>query len=94
MSEQELHKLKKILRFSASTGIKVTSREGTSLEFKESFNWNSKDKYGKSIAAFANNRGGLLVFGISDRPREILGLKTTNFEELDEAIITQYHVLP
>lgn len=90
MGPQDLSDFKKALKFSASTGTRVISREGTSLEFKESFNWNSKDKYGKSGAAFANNRGGYLIFGIKDRPRELVGLQSTNFEDTDEAKITQY----
>jgi hypothetical protein len=90
MGPQDLSDFKKTLRFSGSTGIRIISREGTSLEFKESFNWSSKDKYGKSAAAFANNRGGFIVFGVKDKPRELVGLRTGNFEDLDEAKITEY----
>ena len=81
---------KKIFNFSGSTGYKLLSREGSSIEFKESFNWGSKDKYAKSAIAFANNKGGYIIFGVKDRPRELVGLQSTNFETLDEATITQY----
>lgn len=86
----DLRNLKKILKFSSSVGYKIVSREGASLEFKESFNWNTKDKYAKAIASFANNKGGVIVFGVKDKPRELIGLKTNNFEDIDEAKITEY----
>lgn len=60
---------KKIFTFHASIANRLVSRESGWLEFKESFNWNSKDRYAKSIASFANNKGGYIVFGIKDKPR-------------------------
>jgi hypothetical protein len=81
---------KNIFSFHDSIANRITSRESSWLEFKESFNWNSKDKYAKSIASFANNRGGFIVFGIKDRPRDLVGLQSGNFETTDEAKITAY----
>lgn len=79
-----------IFKFNTSIKNRIVSRESGWLEFKESFNWNSKDRYARSIAAFANNKGGFLVFGVSDNPRDLIGLRTDNFETLDEAKITEY----
>jgi hypothetical protein len=81
---------KKILKFSNSNGYKITSRESNFIEFKESFNWGSKDKYSKSAAGFSNNKGGYIIFGVKDQPRELVGLQTNNFENIDEASIAQY----
>ncbi|MFZ2303761.1 MAG: ATP-binding protein [Minisyncoccia bacterium] len=81
---------KKIFSFDYSTANRIISRESGWLEFKESFNWNSKDKYVKSMAAFANNKGGYIVFGIKDKPRDLVGLQSDNFETTDEAKITAY----
>src|SRR3990167_8457126 len=81
---------KKIFTFHPSIANRLVSRESGWLEFKESFNWNSKDKYAKSIASFANNKGGYIVFGIKDKPRDLVGLQSNNFEEVDEAKITAY----
>ena len=81
---------KKIFAFHQSIQNRIISRESGSIEFKESFNWLAKDKYAKSIAAFANNKGGYLVFGIKDQPRALIGLPSTNFENTDEAKITSY----
>ena len=64
--------------------------ESGTVEFKRSFNWSNRAKYAKSIAAFANNRGGYLIFGVTDRPRTLVGLSSSRFEDLDEADITAY----
>lgn len=81
---------KKIFSFDYSIANRIISRESGWLEFKESFNWNSKDKYVKSMAAFANNKGGYIVFGIKDKPRDLVGLQSDNFEMTDEAKVTAY----
>lgn len=87
---QNSNDYKKIFYFHDSIVNKIISRESGWLEFKESFNWNSKDKYAKSMAAFANNKGGYIVFGIKDKPRDLVGLQSENFETKDEAEITAY----
>lgn len=69
---------------------RLAARESNTIEFKESFNWGSKDRYAKSIASFANNRGGFLIFGVKNEPKVLVGLSNNNFETLDEAIITSY----
>ena len=81
---------KKIFLFHETIADRIISRESGYLEFKESFNWNSKDKYSKSMVAFANNKGGYIVFGIKDKPRDLVGLQSNNFEDVDEAKITAY----
>lgn len=80
----------KIFLFHETIADRIISRESGWLEFKESFNWNSKDKYTKSMAAFANNKGGYIIFGIKDNPRNLVGLQSNNFETVDEAKITAY----
>ncbi|OGE90532.1 MAG: hypothetical protein A3J07_02400 [Candidatus Doudnabacteria bacterium RIFCSPLOWO2_02_FULL_49_13] len=65
-------------------------RENSWLEFKESFNWGSKDEYGRTAAAFANRAGGFLVYGIKNSPIEIVGIRNNNFEIKDESNITGY----
>lgn len=85
-----LQKHGKIFKFHSKIPEKITSRESSWLEFKESFNWMTKEKYVKSMVAFANNKGGFLVFGVTNNPRYLRGLRGKNFEETDEAKITGY----
>lgn len=59
-------------------------RESNTVEFKESFNKNSTAKYAKTMAAYSNNRGGYIIFGVKDNPRTIVGLKNENFENMNQ----------
>lgn len=36
------------------------------------------------MAAYSNNRGGYIIFGITDNPRKIIGLKNDNFENMSQ----------
>lgn len=70
----------------------LIKKEGYTLEFKGNFDWTnraSRIKYLKSIAAFANNRGGLMVFGVSDSPRKIVGIDNL-FIDLDDSELGQF----
>lgn len=69
---------------SRNTAGALKSRESNTVEFKESFNKNSTAKYAKTMAAFSNNRGGHIIFGVKDNPRMIVGLKNDNFENLSQ----------
>ena len=69
---------------------KITNiREGTNYEFKENFNWNNREKYGRIMASFANSDGGCIIFGINDTG-VIVGINNDNFEQKDAALITEY----
>lgn len=69
---------------------RVKCRERNDLEYKESFGLNSWAKYAKTMASFANNKGGYILFGIRDNPREIVGVNPgfSNFkqEKLTESL--------
>lgn len=61
----------------------VNNRENIHLEFKESFTRNVRT-YIKSVCAFANNKGGCIVFGVKDKPRIPNGLNDFNkFNDYD-----------
>lgn len=70
--------------------MELAAREGSWLEFKEAFNWGSKDKYAKTMGAYANNKGGYIVFGVTNHPRRLVGMAGSGFENLDEATVTAY----
>lgn len=67
-------------------------RESQNLEFKESFNLAGLADYYRDFSAFANNKGGYLIFGVKDRPRrELIGLipkAIEQFDKLDPEIIS------
>lgn len=62
----------------------VVNRESIYLEFKENFH-KSQREYIKQICAFANNKGGEIIFGVKDKPREAVGLnkKYDSFNDYD-----------
>ncbi len=68
----------------------VKSRESAKLDFKQSFNWANSAEYTKTMVAFANNQGGYLIFGVKDKPRTIIGLSGTSFEDLTSEKISEY----
>jgi hypothetical protein len=80
--------LEDIFKFDSDNAMRLASRESSRLDFKESFNLGSADEYARTMAAFANTAGGYLVFGVKDSPRELLGLKSDNFDKTDPAKLT------
>ena len=92
--------LNEIFKISPIKPELVISRENSWLEFKESFGWASLAKYLRSCAAFANVKGGYIVFGIANRPHKLVGLKGRNlesFENLDPEQMTKHfsdHFVP
>lgn len=65
--------------------------EGLTIEYKETFNFGSLAKYFKTMMAFANNRGGIIIFGITNSPRTIKGLvKDSQFYNIDPEKIVQF----
>lgn len=69
-----------IFAFNADSRV-VTSREGKRLEFKRDFSAADFSDYTKALAAFANSSGGVIVFGVNNKPRTIVGAK----DMVDEA---------
>ncbi len=60
-------------------------RESQTLEYKESFNFAGLAEYFRDFAAFANNKGGYLIFGIKDKPRrELIGLNNNAKKQLEK----------
>lgn len=71
---------------------RLLKRESKSLEFKENFNMNAirNGDLSKSIAAFANTKGGIIIFGVTDSPRKAKGLSNANFNEIQEEKLTEH----
>ncbi len=59
-------------------------RESASLEYKQNFQrGDNLLKYLKTLVGMANNKGGMIVFGIQDSPHIPLGMSNTRFQEID-----------
>lgn len=88
-------KLEMLTLFKASVDVEkpklVTGlEESTFLEFKKSLHTNGEtiDKaYLSSIAGFANNEGGTIIFGIDPDTHELSGIKD-KYENLDNRYIS------
>jgi len=68
-------------------------REGQELEFKEQFNLAGLPDYLRDFAAFANNRGGYLIFGVKNAPRIPIGMSKSainQFEKIDPEKISGF----
>lgn len=59
-------------------------REGQELEFKEQFSLAGLADYFRDFAAFANNRGGYLILGVTDRPRTAAGLSQRSIDQFEK----------
>lgn len=89
MSHFDAETLAEIFQRNQRNSELIGSRESTTLEFKEVFSFGSLTEYAKTMAAFANNEGGYILFGIKDKPREILGINQSQFDNIDQAKLTQ-----
>ena len=71
---------------------RLVRRESQVLEFKKSFNFSAGAEYFRDFAAFANSRGGYLIFGVEDSPRRPTGLNESTwqrFNDIDPRRITE-----
>ncbi len=68
---------------------KLRHRENTKLEFKANYNKGDLIMYSKTMAAFANKKGGYIIFGISDNPRKANGMTNDNFDNIDNKDISE-----
>ena len=82
--------LKGLLRLDEDDPTRLASRENSRLEYKASFNWANRAKYGKTLAAFANTSGGFIVFGVADSPRRLVGVNDEKFDVFDSAQFSAY----
>lgn len=86
MSEEHIKDvLRQMLRLRSGAERILRNRESSQLEFKETFNFGSRVRYARTMAAFANNRGGYIVFGVEPSPHRLKGVNSTAFERVDPA---------
>jgi ATP-dependent DNA helicase RecG len=72
----------------------IQQKEDSNLEFKKAKNQYDTDKLKKYSTALANEKGGKLIFGVTDkRPRQIVGTKAfQNIEDLKKQIFEALHI--
>ncbi|PHS21385.1 MAG: hypothetical protein COA84_15880 [Robiginitomaculum sp.] len=75
---------KEIFELLRKKGKYLFHREGQCLEFKEQYNFAALADYFRDFSAFSNNRGGLLVFGVTDTPRTATGLSQKSLEAFEK----------
>ena len=85
-----VEELARIFKTNKSNPNRIISREGITIEFKESFNLGGMAQYFKTMASFANNSGGYIIFGIGDKPRELLGLSKSSLEQFENLKVEEF----
>jgi hypothetical protein len=80
--------LRRSLRLRPGSTDILSNRESNQLEFKLSFDLRSGSEYARSMAAFANNEGGYLVFGVRNAPHVLVGIPRDRFEAVDPVKVT------
>ena len=79
-----------LFRTSAKNPNRIVNREGTTIEFKETYNHANIAQYFKTIASFANNAGGYIIFGVGDKPRELKGLQDKSLQQFEDLKVEEF----
>ena len=79
--------LSELIEFDPAT-LRVNSREGKTREFKQDFKRADLVDYSKTMAAMANADGGVIIFGVTERPRRVVGFPVASL--CDEADIVSH----
>lgn len=68
----------------------LRKHESSDLEYKENFHRGDDTlKYIKTLVGMANNKGGMIVFGVKNSPHEPVGMTNTKFTDLDPVEIEE-----
>ena len=70
--------------------------ENTNIDFKEKVEYSKPKSWLKSVSAFANSNGGILLFGVRDNDRKAIGLTNVikDSEKVSELINSKIIPLP
>ena len=70
--------------------------ENTNIDFKEEVEYKRPKSWLKSVSAFANSNGGIILFGVRDNDRKPVGLKNaiSDSEKISELINSKIIPLP
>lgn len=65
-------------------------RESARVEFKANFNQGNMENYGRTMASYANNSGGYIIFGVGDSPRIPAGFVKEKFDNIKQEKISAF----
>ena len=70
--------------------------ETSNIDFKEMLEEKKPKSWLKSVSAFANSKGGIILFGVEDKTHKLIGLNNINkiAEKITELINTKITPLP
>lgn len=73
---------------------KIAGGETSALQFK--LTWTNNDSIAAEMAAFANGKGGTIVFGVEDKKGTIEGLSYDDIQDLSRRVanIANENILP
>ena len=74
--------------------LKISQGESSALQFK--LMWSDNDKIAREMVAFANSRGGAIVFGVVDKTGRIEGLSYDEVQTLSSQAgnMTENNIVP
>ena len=79
-----------VLQLTDTEPLRLGIEESDTVEWKQSFSWNNRAEYARTIAGFANRRGGYLIFGIDPDTKRIIGIPPNELDRLDPADMSRY----
>jgi hypothetical protein len=83
--------LSKIFQVNPKISNRLISRESSTIEFKSNFHLGRElNRYGRTMAAFANANGGYLIYGVADKPRTLMGMTNKKFVDLEPHVLTEF----
>lgn len=77
-----------LFELSVGRDLRVTNREGDRREFKQTYQQDMLPKLAKTMAAFSNKDGGVIVFGVQDAPKFLVGIDDNVIP--DEAVFSEF----
>lgn len=82
-------KLRRLFPLKEGTDDYLAITETSQIECKQSFNKYFFNNFLKAIAAFSNNQGGYILFGVENSNWKIHGINRADFETYDRAELSQ-----
>ena len=83
--------LSKIFRIHPIIPNRLITRESSTVEFKKNFHLGREfNRYGKTMAAFANASGGYIIYGVMNNPKTLMGMTNKKFIDFEPHTLTEF----